>query len=67
MVMAKSLTHCNTVAYKQGNIALLSSKIIMTLTVRLNHSDVKPFKAKIIDTQQAKVYNNKTRCANGLA
>ena len=41
MVMAKSLTHCNIVAYKQpwGNIALLSSKIIMTQTARLNHSD----------------------------
>ena len=70
MVMTKSLTHCNTVAYTQRNFALyalLSGKIIVTQTTRLNHSDTKPFKAQIIATQQTKVYNSKRRCANGLA
>ena len=76
MVLTKSLTHCNTVAYKQRNFtlyALLSGKIIVTQTTRLNHSDIKPFKAQIIatqqiiTTQQRKVYNSKRRYANGLA
>ena len=52
MAMTKSLTHCNTVAYKQENIMLLSSKIIVMQTARPNQSDAKPFKAKITATQQ---------------
>ena len=45
---------------------MLLSKLMMQ-AARLNYSDAKPFKIKIIATQQVKVYNNRRSCANGLA
>ena len=62
MVMTKSLTHRNTVACKEGNFTLhmlLSSKIILMQSARLNHCDAKPFKAQTIATQQVKVITTK--------
>ena len=57
---------CNTFV-TQLQIGDYHGKIIVTQTARLSCSDTEPFKAQIIAIQQAKVYNNKRRCVNGLA
>ena len=65
MVMAKSQTNFNTLAYKLGNIVLLSSwhEQLDWITMMPMFSKQKLYVA----IQQAKVYNNKRRCPIGLA
>ena len=66
MVVVKSLTHCNTIAYKQVNSDARVANNLLSNKIICNHSDAKPFN---IATQQMKVCatKNKRRLANGPA
>ena len=69
MVMAKSLTNFNILAYKLGNIMLLSSEK-SSWHEQLDWITMTPIFSKqklYIAIQQEKVYSNKRRCQIGMA